>query len=121
VVKARVMLVDDELEFKAIARQVLGGERGVQIVGEASSGEEALAMASELRPELAIVDVHMGGMDGFATARALLERLPGLRVVIVSSQEETDYGSISLSVGAAGFISKKRLSLGALEALVGSG
>lgn len=113
---AALLLVDDEREFLALARELLG--RDARIVGEARSGEEACAIVISSRAEIAIVDVQLGRESGFELVRRLLECAPGLRVVMVSSDDHPGYQKLSRAVGAAGFLPKKRLSLGAIESVL---
>lgn len=115
-VSAGLLLVDDEREFLALARELLGRE--ARIVGEARTGDEAFSMLLTSNPEIAIVDVQLGRESGFELARRLLEHAPTLRVVMVSADDHPGYQKLSRSVGAAGFLPKKRLSLGAIESVL---
>ena len=108
--------MDDEREFLALARELLGRE--AVIVGEARSSAEACAMALSSTPAIVIVDVQLGRESGFELARLLLEQTPALRIVMVSSEDHPGYQKLSRAVGAAGFLPKKRLSLGALESVL---
>ena len=110
------LLVDDEREFLALARELLGGQ--ATVVGEARDAGEAERLVESARPAVAIVDVHLAGSSGFHVAKRLLERSPELRVVMVSSVDEPSFLDLSRSVGAAGFLPKKRLSQAALQTLL---
>ena len=66
-----VMTVDDQAVFRQAAREVIEATDGFEYLGEAGSGEEALALAGELDPDLVLVDIRMPGIDGFETARRL--------------------------------------------------
>jgi DNA-binding NarL/FixJ family response regulator len=104
-----ILLVDDQAAFRGLARALLGGHPTISIVGEASSGEEALALLPELKPEAVILDVQLPGMNGFETAWRLLEASPGIRIVIISGYD-FQYEALARSVGAAAFLPKKQFS-----------
>ena len=80
----RVMTVDDQEVFRSAARAVVDATPGFESAGEPGSGEEALGLVDEARPELVLVDVRMPGLDGVETARVLSARDPDLVVVLVS-------------------------------------
>jgi two-component system, NarL family, invasion response regulator UvrY len=80
----RVMTVDDQEVFRAAARAVVEATPGFESAGEPSSGEEALEVVDEAKPELVLVDVRMPGLGGVETARALRDRDPELVIVLVS-------------------------------------
>ena len=102
-----VMTVDDQPVFRQAAREVIEATHGFQCLGEAGSGEEALALASELDPDLVLVDIRMPGMDGFETARCLSAAHPASTVVLVSTAcFEEPLSEAELS-GAAAFVRKE--------------
>ena len=109
------LLVDDEREFLALAREMLGGGR---VVAEARDADEAERLLTKARPAVVIIDVHIGATSGFQLARRLREIAPHVRVVMTSSVDEPAYDDLSRSVGAVGFLPKKRLSPVALETLL---
>jgi len=103
-----VLVVDDQELLRASLCHVIAGIPELVIVGEASSGEEALEAADQLAPRLVVMDVKMPGMGGLAAIRRLLARRPETVVVLVSV-DECDSEQV-LSAGAAAFIPKQRLS-----------
>lgn len=113
----RVLVVDDHPSFRRCARALLA-EEGFEVVGEAGDGATALALAAELAPELVLLDIQLPDLDGFEVASRLLARDPGLAIVLVSSRERSDYGSLVEQSGARGFVSKAELSGAALERLL---
>jgi two-component system, NarL family, nitrate/nitrite response regulator NarL len=116
-VKLRSLIVDDSETFLASARRLLESQ-GVEIVGTATSGAEALDLAAALSPDLALVDVELGEEDGVALAGELRSRSPATRVVLISTygiDEMRDL--ISTSTGVR-FLPKSRLSGDAVRALV---
>ena len=80
----RVMTVDDQEVFRSAARAVVDATPGFESVGEPASGEEALGLVDEAKPELVLVDVRMPGLDGVETARRLRRPHPELVIVLVS-------------------------------------
>jgi DNA-binding NarL/FixJ family response regulator len=110
-----VLIVDDHAAFRSSARRLLENE-GFDVVGEAEDGETGLMLALELEPELVLLDVGLPGLSGYDVA----ERLAGGRskVVLVSSRAQEDFGRRVRESGAAGFISKDRLTPEGILALV---
>ena len=113
-----VLIVDDHPSFRATARLLLESE-GFEVVGEAEDGESALRAARELRPDLVLLDVQLPDVDGFEVAAQLTRNGSGCAVVLVSSRDSSDFGSLVAGSGARGFIAKAELSGAALRALVG--
>ena len=89
----RVLTVDDQAVFRGIAREVIDATPGFESVGEACSGEEALAAVAELDPELVLLDVRMPGLDGIEVARQLHVTHPGTLLVLISIEEPIDLPS----------------------------
>jgi DNA-binding NarL/FixJ family response regulator len=82
---ARVLAVDDQEQFLAVIRRVVEGAPGLQLVAEATSGEEALRAAARLSPDLVLMDVAMAGIGGLTAAKELKSRAPSTIVVLLSS------------------------------------
>ena len=103
---ARVVIADDHELARAGLRSMLTGERGLELVGEATDGNEAVALCRDLRPELALLDVRMPGMDGMAATHAIKAVCPGTIVVLVTMYASPDYVLEALKAGAAGYLLK---------------
>ena len=86
----RVLTVDDQAVFRGIAREVIDATPGFESVGEAASGEEALAAVDRCEPQLVLLDVRMPGLDGIEVARRLCETHPGTLLVLISIEERID-------------------------------
>ncbi len=114
---ASVLIVDDHPGFRATARRLLESE-GYAVVGEASDGASALAAVRELEPAIVLLDVQLPDIDGFAVASQLASAGARAAIVLVSSRDGDDYGSLASDSGARGFIAKSELSGAALEALL---
>ena len=112
-----VLIVDDHPSFRASARMLLESE-GWNVVGEAADGARALAAAGELQPDLVLLDIQLPDLDGFEVSKRLASNGSGPVVILVSSRDCEDYGSLAFRSGARGFIAKAELSGEALEALL---
>jgi DNA-binding NarL/FixJ family response regulator len=114
----RVLIVDDHEGFRLRARALLEAE-GFDVVGEAATAAEAIAAAGTLRPELVLLDVQLPDVDGFEVARRLQAQNGGVVVVLTSSRDRSDYGSLIEASAACGFVPKDELSGAAISALLG--
>jgi DNA-binding NarL/FixJ family response regulator len=120
VVTLRCLIVDDNREFLAAARDLLSRER-VEVVGLASSAEEAVRMVAEFRPDVALVDVYLGADNGFDLARRLAVGTDGFRpaVILISTYAERDLADLIAASPAAGFVAKSDLSRAAVVRVLG--
>ena len=91
---------------------------GFEVVGEAEDGEGAIAIVSDLAPDLVLLDIQLPDIDGFEVASRLLARDPDLAIVLVSSRDRSQYGLLVEASGARGFVAKGELSGAALERLL---
>jgi len=112
-----VLIVDDHAAFRALARTVLA-RSGFDVIAEASDGEDALAAATRLNPQVVVLDVQLPGINGFEVARRLLAGPRPPAVVLVSTAEAADYGRRIAQSGAIGFITKSNLSGDTLHAIL---
>lgn len=105
-----VMIVDDQAPFRAAARAVLSRIDGFELVAEVASGEEAVAMAGEVEPQLVLMDINMGELDGIEATRLLVEAHPDVRVVLVSTYGLDDLPPTARTSGAIAYVNKDELS-----------
>jgi DNA-binding NarL/FixJ family response regulator len=113
-VALRALIVDDSPDVLALTREILT-RQGIIVVGVALDGAAALLCAAGERPDVAIVDIDLGGESGFD----LVERLaPAIQVVLTSTHAESDFADLIDASAAIGFLSKSDLSGAAIEALV---
>jgi DNA-binding NarL/FixJ family response regulator len=112
-----ILLVDDHPSFRATARTMLEAE-GFSVVGEATSGPEAVDRAHELRPDVVLLDVQLPGFDGFEVATRLGANGNAPAIVLVSSRDASDYGDLIGACGARGFIPKAELSAANIRSLL---
>jgi DNA-binding NarL/FixJ family response regulator len=112
-----LLVVDDHAGFRASARRLLESE-GYRVVGEAEDGESAVSLASELKPEIALVDVYLPGIDGFEVASRLSTLDPAPAVILISSHGKRELEPLVAGSGARGFVPKAELSRDALEEIL---
>jgi DNA-binding response OmpR family regulator len=110
-VQIRILIVDDNQPFLDAARLLLERE-GVAVVAVATKSAEALRLEEELRPDVVLVDIHLGDESGFDLAR----RLSG-KVILISTTARSDYTEMIEASPAAGFIPKAQLSASAIRRL----
>ncbi len=103
---ARVLIADDHAIVRAGLRAVLKGEPGMELVGEASGGEEALTLVETLRPDILVLDLSMPDLDGIQVTRRLQSNAPGVRVLILTVHEDEALLREAIRAGAAGYILK---------------
>lgn len=102
----RVLLVDDQMLIRAGFRTILESEPGLEVVGEAANGAEALTMAAQLDPDVICMDVQMPVMDGIAATRELVERGSRAAILILTTFDRDDFLFETLDAGASGFLLK---------------
>jgi DNA-binding NarL/FixJ family response regulator len=103
---ARLIIADDYELIRKGLRSMLTGQRGLEVVGEAANGREALALCLRLQPDLALIDVRMPEMDGLATCRSIKQACPETSVILITIHEKSEYLIEALNAGAAGFVLK---------------
>jgi DNA-binding NarL/FixJ family response regulator len=102
----RVLLADDHTLIRAGIRGLLQGLDGVEVVGEAGDGHEALRLAQTLHPDIVLLDIGMPGLNGLEVAARLMKLEPVMRVVILSMHTSEEYVLQALRAGAAGYLLK---------------
>jgi DNA-binding NarL/FixJ family response regulator len=112
-VRLRCLIVDDNSDFIDSAARLLQ-RQGLEIVGTATSGAEALAMAESLHPDIALVDLQLGEESGLEVARLLAQRVPSTRVLLISTYSQEDVGELLRESPAVGFLPKTALSAAAI-------
>jgi len=117
----RCLIVDDNPGFLDAARALLEQE-GVQVVGVASTGAEAVRRATDLRPDVTLLDIDLGAESGFDVARMLVDdpsARPG-QIILVSAYAEEEFLELIEACPAIGFVRKPALSAQAIGSLLGS-
>jgi two-component system nitrate/nitrite response regulator NarL len=113
-----VLIVDDHARFRRSARALLEFE-GFEVVGEAATGEEAVALVADLAPQTLLLDVQLPDVDGFEVAARLRRTSRAPEIVFVSNRDPGDYGTKIAASGARGFIAKGSLSAETLRHCLG--
>jgi len=113
----RLLIVEDYRFIRRLMRDLLALTPGAEVVAEASSGEEAVALARELRPDIVLMDLSLEGMNGMAATEIIRRELPGVRVLIVSRHVEAEYLVAAVRAGASGYLSKSAMVTELIPAL----
>jgi CheY-like chemotaxis protein len=103
----RVLTVDDQLPFRRVACDVISATRGFTAIGEAKSGEEAVAAVERLKPDLVLLDVRMPGMGGIEAARRITQAHHGTVVVLISIEDPAEVEHAVRGSGAAALVRKQ--------------
>jgi DNA-binding NarL/FixJ family response regulator len=103
----RVLIADDDDLMRAGLGELLSGERGIEVVGQATTGREAVERARRLKPDVVLMDVRMPDLDGIEATRKLARAAPNARVLILTTFEQDDYIFGALRAGASGFLLKR--------------
>ena len=102
----RVVLADDQPLIRAALRMVIAETTGMEVVGEAGTGAEAVELAGTERPDVVVMDIRMPGMDGIEATRLITEGSGGAQVIMLTTFDDDDYLYGALRAGAAGFLVK---------------
>jgi len=115
----RVLLVDDHILFRRGLAALMAGREGVEVVGEAGDGYEALEKALSLRPDVVLMDIQMPLCDGVQATRLIRGRLPETRVLILTVSDEDDHLFEAIKAGAHGYLLKNVQPDALIEAVAG--
>ena len=110
----KLLLVDDQSIVRQALRRRLLLEPDISVVGEASSGEQALELVQSLDPDIVLMDVEMPGMDGIIATKAMHDSTLQSTVVMMSIYDDVQTRALALAAGAAAFVEKR----GAVEVLL---
>ena len=106
-----VLLADDHALVRRGFRRLLEDDAELAVVGEASNGEEAIALAASLKPHVIVMDAAMPGTSGLAAIKVILEQRPAARILMLSMHSEETLVQQALSAGACGYVLKNALDL----------
>ena len=113
----RILLVDDQALFREGLRTLLALQPDFEVVGEAANGQEAVQLATTLRPDVVLMDLEMPILDGVAATRQLRTALPACRVIVLTTFDDNEYVFEGLRAGAAGYLLKDTPSTRLAEAI----
>ena len=105
----KILIVDDNPGFRKRVKDFLSSQEGYGIIGEASNGEEAISLARDLNPDLVLMDVRMGGMNGLSATQRLRDQLPEIAVIVLSKYDLHEYREAARIRGANGDVVKMNM------------
>lgn len=105
--KIRVLLAEDHTIVRKGLCSLLDKETGIEVVGEAEDGREAIVKAEELHPDVVVMDIAMPGLNGLEATRQLKKRFPDMKILILTMHANEEYVLKSLKAGASGYLVKK--------------
>jgi DNA-binding NarL/FixJ family response regulator len=113
----RVLLVDDQCLFREGLETLLSVHKDIEVVGEASNGQEAVDVAAQVQPDVVLMDVRMPILDGVRATRRLKRALPQCRVIVLTTFDDDEYVFDALRAGAVGYLLKDVPSARLVEAI----
>ncbi|MDT4937088.1 MAG: two-component system, NarL family, invasion response regulator UvrY [Pseudonocardiales bacterium] len=116
-----VLIVDDQLPFRAAARTLVSLLDGWEVVGEVDSGEAAVAAAATAEPGVVLMDINLPGISGIEATRQIVAANPSVRVVLMSTYQADDLPADALDCGAAAYVRKEDLTPRMLRGVVAAG
>lgn len=119
----RIVLADDHPLFRSGVRNLIHSTGVLEVVGEASNGEEAVRLALELKPDVIVMDIRMPGMNGMEATKAIRERLPEMKILIVTMLKNDLSVFTAMQLGARGYVLKDAGEMELLQSIqvVGNG
>lgn len=115
--RIRVLLVDDQALFREGLHTLLSVWPDLEVVGEAGNGQEALDAAARLKPDVVLMDLRMPVLDGVAATRRLLEKMPQVKIIVLTTFDDDDHVFDGLRAGAVGYLLKDVPSEKLVEAI----
>jgi two-component system response regulator NreC len=113
----RILIVDDHGVLRAGLRALLSAEPDLEVVGEAAAGDQGFSMADELQPDVVLLDISLPDLSGIEITRRLKERLPEVRVLILTFHEDESLLQEAIKAGAAGYIVKRAAESELIDAI----
>ncbi len=113
----RILIADDHSFFRRGLRQVCEAESGFEVVGEASSGPEAVELARTLRPDVILMDIQMPGLNGIEATRRIISDNPALHVLVLTVQQQDQFVFEAIKAGAQGYLLKDVAEARLVEAI----
>ena len=113
----RVVLVDDHSQMHRIVQATLGATADIKLVGQGGNGQEGIALCEQYLPDIALMDVVMPVMDGIEATKVLHERLPALKILVLSSFQDHESVYAMLRNGAVGYLTKSSITQDLVETI----
>jgi len=115
--KVRILLADDHAEFRRAIRLFLKKHKNIEVVGEASDGDETINQAHSLHPDVILMDINMPRCNGFDAAKNIKRSLPDTQVIFLTMYADDRYRKLANEVYADGFINKADLNMNIFQSL----
>jgi len=115
--KIRILLADDHAVLRTGLRMLIGSQRDLEVVGEASDGDEAARKAAALRPDVALIDISMPGSGGIKAIERIRQAAPATRVLVLTMHDVPAYLRAALAAGASGYVVKRAADSDLLAAI----
>jgi DNA-binding NarL/FixJ family response regulator len=120
----RILVVDDFEPYRQLVVSLLDKDPGLEVVGEASDGLDAVAKAQQLRPDLILMDIGLPNLNGLEAARRIIRILPESKIVFLTQEMSPEFVQAAFKLGASGYVikqqAKKDLSVAVIAVLQGS-
>jgi len=113
----RVLIADDHRILREGLRSLLGDCDDMQVVGEAADGREAVDLCARLKPDVALMDIHMPGLGGLEATLEIRRDTPGVRVLVLTQYEDPEYVRRFVAAGASGFVLKRAAGAALVDAI----
>ena len=104
-----ILIVDDNVQFRTLLREIVVEEPDLHVVGEAADGAEAMQLTKELRPDIILLDLVMPRVNGLEVLRRVKAERPEIKVIVVTVHDEDAYRQAAVTRGADAFLLKKTL------------
>jgi DNA-binding NarL/FixJ family response regulator len=117
---ARILIVDDSPGWRARVREILAAHPEWKVVSEASDGQEAVQQASELQPDIVVLDIAMPRLNGIEAAKMIRQKSPKSRIVFLTVHDDSDIIEAALDVGQAKHVPKPKAATRLCEAVAAS-
>jgi DNA-binding NarL/FixJ family response regulator len=114
----RVLIADDHRLFAEALEAILGAEDRIAVVGHAGDGQEAVRLATELKPDVVLMDISMPVMDGIDAAKRIRSEDGGARILMLTGSNARDDVDRARRAGAAGYVTKDRIAAELIDAIV---
>jgi len=116
--RIRVLIADDHVLFAEALQAILGGDRRFEVVGLARDGAQAVELAESAKPDVVLMDISMPVKDGFEATHELLERRPGLSVLMLTGSDSRSDVDRARIAGAAGYVTKDKIASELIDAVL---
>ena len=116
----RVLICDDQVVVREGLRAILSTAPGIEVVGEASDGDEALELVPQTQPDVVLMDLKMPGMNGVQATRAICDHYPDVRVLVLTTYDADEWVFDAIRSGAAGYLLKDTPRAGLIAAIKGT-